>query len=260
MSDLPEAARALLEAARSAHDPSRSEREQADGAVRAALAAYGVHVPPLGSPAPAAWEGFDATLRAAGPAGVGVGVTAKIGVGVLALCAGVWLGLRVYEREPARDARPEEEAVLAAPPQAAQAVVLAGGSARAVQPVEAAAPSALVLAEPTQLRARARVTPRSASRLDVDIDAELRMIAEADALLRAERFEAALRTLGQHARRFPQGALREERAALRVLSLCGKQPGPEALRERERFLRKAPQSVLTARVSAACAEPGAHSP
>ena len=125
-------------------------------------------------------------------------------------------------------------------------------------PIVAALPQRHVTNQP--VRSRLRAARQGARDSHVHVDAELRLIAQADAELRAEHFDAALSTLALHARSFPKGALRDERAALRVLSLCGKQPGPEALRERERFLRTAPQSVLTARVNAACADSGARSP
>ena len=115
-------------------------------------------------------------------------------------------------------------------------------------------------ATPARQNSGARLVPRPQAARGASIDAEVQLIAEADAQIRAERFEAALHTLASHARRFPNGALREERDALRVLSLCGIGPSERALRERKRFMQTASESVLTARVSAACLETEANPP
>ncbi len=262
--ELRDDARALLEAARTAHDPSPARRAQADGVVRAALASYGVNVPPLGAPSPPPWDAaLEGAKHAARPAASGAAGAAKLGAGVLVLCAGAWLGVGAYQRTstPAADP-PSPVAAVATPPAIpvgpAVAVVAAPAAEPAPAPIVAAVPSRHAPVEP--VRSRLRATRQRERDSHAHVDAELRLIAQADAELRAEHFDAALSTLALHARSFPKGALRDERAALRVLSLCGKQPGPQALRERERFLRTAPQSVLTARVNAACADPGAHSP
>jgi hypothetical protein len=61
----------------------------------------------------------------------------------------------------------------------------------------------------------------------------------------------ALHILNEHARRFPHGALSEERRALRAIGLC-KQRAPQARRELEAFLHSDAQSPLAARVREAC--------
>jgi hypothetical protein len=111
-------------------------------------------------------------------------------------------------------------------------------------------------AEPVVVRPpRPHALPGARSQLArPDLEAEMQLIAQADAELRQGRYPGALHALTEHARRFPRGVLREERAALRVLTLCGQDPGPRAQRERERFLAGAPASVLAARVQTACTE------
>jgi len=83
---------------------------------------------------------------------------------------------------------------------------------------------------------------------------ELRLMRAASAALTENEPAKALRILNDHARRFPDGALAEERRALRAIGLC-KQHAPEARRELEAFLRSDPQSPLAARVRDACELP-----
>jgi hypothetical protein len=71
---------------------------------------------------------------------------------------------------------------------------------------------------------------------------ELRLVRAAQAQLSAGRAEGALATLAEHARLYPQGALREERAAARVLALCALGRGEQAKREADAFVRVAPHS------------------
>jgi hypothetical protein len=63
---------------------------------------------------------------------------------------------------------------------------------------------------------------------------------------------AALATLAEHARRFPNGALREERQASRILALCQLGNVAAARAEADRFILEAPASPLVDRVRDAC--------
>jgi outer membrane protein assembly factor BamD (BamD/ComL family) len=74
------------------------------------------------------------------------------------------------------------------------------------------------------------------------VAAELRLVREAQAQLRAGQTERALASLAEHARLYPQGVLREERAAARVLALCSLGRGEQARVEAEAFARVAPRS------------------
>lgn len=78
---------------------------------------------------------------------------------------------------------------------------------------------------------------------------ELKFLASVDAQLRAGAYSRALQRLGQHK---GSPVLAEERAALRVLALCGRDNDAQAARARDHFLAGAPSSVLAARVRAAC--------
>ena len=78
---------------------------------------------------------------------------------------------------------------------------------------------------------------------------ELRFLSSVDAEIRAGSYEPALLRLQQHRRGV---LLQEERAAMRVLALCGLERDSLALRERAKFLAAHPGSVLAARVRGAC--------
>lgn len=255
MRELPDEAHELLEAARSAHDPSPAERARADAAVRSALAAHGLVLPPLASgsgspmadtPAPSATGPSAAT----GSAWSG----AKLAVGALAVCvAGVvgWSALQTPAPRPARsavEAAPALPAGTAAP--IARSSLPPQPSLAAADPARATAPAA----EPPDAVVRRRAPARP------NLNAEVQLIAAADALVRSARYRAAMQTLALHERRFPRGELRQERSALRVLSMCGQGASAPALRARDHFLTRAPESVLTARVRSACSEDGALDP
>jgi hypothetical protein len=84
---------------------------------------------------------------------------------------------------------------------------------------------------------------------------ELRLMRAASAALASNDVQRTLNLLADHAERFPDGALREERRALRVISLCKQGRSHFALVERDEFLSSSPRSPLTARVREACESP-----
>lgn len=81
---------------------------------------------------------------------------------------------------------------------------------------------------------------------------ELRLMRAASAALARNDIHRTLTLLSEHAERFPDGALREERRALRVISLCKQGRSHFALAERDELLSSSPRSPLTARVREAC--------
>ncbi len=86
--------------------------------------------------------------------------------------------------------------------------------------------------------------------------AELSLLRAAQGALRSGGADHALDLLSQHASRFPDGALREERLALRVVALCDAGRRAEARVLGEEFVRGAPRSVLVERVRASCVGAG----
>jgi hypothetical protein len=83
--------------------------------------------------------------------------------------------------------------------------------------------------------------------------AEVALLREAQASVRAGNAVVALRKLDEFAAKYPDGVLRKERSAARVLALCAAGNVAEARAEALRFLREAPQSPVAGRVRASCA-------
>ena len=74
--------------------------------------------------------------------------------------------------------------------------------------------------------------------------AELRLLRQARAAVAREDYAAALPPIAEHARRFKDGRLAEEREALRVKALAGLGRTDEARRAATAFRARFPRSVL----------------
>jgi hypothetical protein len=114
--------------------------------------------------------------------------------------------------------------------------------------LEATSPPRAVVASAAPAAPSARSSPPGASRLQ----AETRLIAEAQRALNAGAPGRALLLIEQHRAEFPGGELASEREAARVLALCALGRRADANATRERFVRAWPDSLLLARVRAAC--------
>jgi len=93
--------------------------------------------------------------------------------------------------------------------------------------------------------------PRSRPR-SIRPGAERRALAQIEHALREGRFVQALRLTDEQDRAFPRGALGEERAAARVLALCGAGKSAEARQLAADFVAQHPRSPLRARVLESC--------
>jgi hypothetical protein len=78
---------------------------------------------------------------------------------------------------------------------------------------------------------------------------ELRLLRQARAAVAREEYAAALPPIAEHARRFKDGRLSEEREALRVKSLAGLGRGEDARRAAATFRARFPRSVLLSAVN-----------
>ena len=86
------------------------------------------------------------------------------------------------------------------------------------------------------------------------LDAETQLLGEAHVALRDGAAGRALDVLAEHARRFEDGFLKEERDATRVLALCAAGRQGEAREEALVFFRSTgSHSIYAARVSGSCA-------
>lgn len=98
-----------------------------------------------------------------------------------------------------------------------------------------------------------RTTTGSASTVRVDhLAEEVAILSRAGADLHSGRAAAALKALDEHQRKFPGGALSQERSAARVQALCALGRMREAEAELKRLSKMSPRSPHEARARKAC--------
>lgn len=253
MSELSRSGRDLFERARGAR-PSPSARARIRAGLEARLAAV----------AAASAVTAVAPTKAAAAVGTssGGGVTgalaAKLVIGALAGALAVGAIAFVFTRgAPSRRiaasvARPVSVAIREAPQalmsaDVAPAPSLDAGVGRVVQ-----APIAVSGLPVSRAQAVSRAAT-AGSVVQTSIAAEVAGMRDAEGALKAGDPVRSLRALDDLATRFPNGALREERLAARVLALCGAGRVVEAREAGRRFLAELPHSVQAERVRASCA-------
>jgi hypothetical protein len=103
-------------------------------------------------------------------------------------------------------------------------------------------PTSLPVAIPKPHRAERPASPQES------YAAELKLLNRAQAAYANRDFRGALTLVAEHARRFPNGRLAEEREALRVRSLAASGHPAEARRATAAFAERFPRSVLLPRL------------
>ncbi len=276
MSELGPEARALLEAARGGDDPTPADRVRVRRALVTAVGAGVALAATTTSTAAAGTASAAASSGAGGAAVAGGGGVAAAGAGTAAAAAGassVGLlatkivvtvavvgglglagakGVHVYHaRKAAQVAATAIQPALAAStaPEARNGAsaapdVVSSADTRPPQPPTTS--TAMILPPPA-----ANPAPK-ANPAPSTLEEETRLLRDADASLRTGDATTALARLDEHAARFPNGILSEERAAERVLALCSLGRTTEARADADRFLRDRPRSPLAARVRTAC--------
>jgi hypothetical protein len=235
-------AKEILDAARSAHDPSEADRAR----VAAKLAnRLGGNTPSGGG----------------GGAVAGLGGLAKVGVPILiALAALGFVAKRGLVGSGASLQAPH--AVVVAPPvmePAAPVVPPAQAQAESPQPGPAADPAS-EMAHPQSNETAPPVAPpppaphanRSPAVAATDLAGEMALIAAAQTAIQSGDYATAIAKLDEHQRSYPSGVLSEERTAARVVALCGAGQQAEARSVATAFLARHPSSPLAPRVRASC--------
>lgn len=200
-------------------------------------------------------------------AGTGLGTTMAASTATLAVIAGIWGGSLVLDRghvagtqagthartAPAASATIADEAPRPAPP-APIAVRADAHDAPAASAVDAPRADDSTHTTPTANAGAERDTARRmpASARAEDLAEELRLLSVARAAWKAGRGTDALARLDEHERRFPRGLLREDRAALEAVLLCGTGKLVAGRAKARRFLAQHPQSTLVDTVRSAC--------
>jgi len=140
----------------------------------------------------------------------------------------------------------------------AGALVLAGtlgvGASVATRSRHAPAPGRE--ARPTAVTRSAAPAPLPANARGASgLEEEVQLLREAQQAMREGHPDRALALVDEHARRFPEGLLRQERIAVRVLALCALGRTGQARRESEGFLRQWPASPFSTQLRASCGGP-----
>lgn len=230
MSTLGPDARALVQAGRNAARPTAADRERVLQAVQQRVA-----------------QGAAGTAAASPAVGKSLiwpwGSLAVVGLAVVG-------GLVLFSAQGGVAPAPSAANVvaIAAPPVEA-AVNSPNENSLNQAPV---APAELAPATPAvepAVASKARVA-RPTDRLAEEVE----ILARAEAQLHAGRHAAALTVLDEHRRKFPKGALAQERVAARVQALCALGRVDEADRELGVLTRLSPSSPHEGRARAACAE------
>ena len=237
MNDLDSRARAIVEAARDADDPSPADRDRIRAVVLVQLAAGAV-----------------ASTAVAGSMTVGM----KLGLAALAvsLVGGGAAGL-VHWR------RPQDAASVAAHARVPVGSARHTTASPVATPEMATPPAIAPSSEESQARRpdRPRKLVGQVSReresftQEDQLNAEVAVLKRAREELRLGRPAQALEALREYDRRFGKGALDEERQAMAAIAACQAHPGPSARAQAEAFMLSSPNSPLLGRVRVACITP-----
>jgi len=190
---------------------------------REAIAASRTAVPIVVPDATPAWRGWRVAVAA----------------GSVLVLSAAGAGAALYTRAPRSNdggAAPAERAP-------ARTRVVKHPAARVAVQVTAPEPAAAPpLSRPRAQHPRPLLTPQES------YAAELRLLQGAQSDYTSQDFPDALVLLAEHARRFPDGRLAEEREALRIRSLEGAGRGDEARHALASFGRRFPRSALLPRL------------
>jgi hypothetical protein len=223
MGDLTPEASALIRAGRTAFRPDATDRDRVLDSLRVKLgdAAFldGPGQAELGK------DGGAARLSLRG---------AKVWGGVTALAVGtaVIVAPRLWTRLSAHvEAAAPSSSIQTAEPEPSASIVAPNGEGAIREPARG---------ENASSAPRSTVRPSASS--TTSLTEEVRLLSKAERQLSDGLAEDALKTLGEHERRFPRGALAEERMAARVEALCALSRGAEARTELGRLSRAYPKS------------------
>jgi len=249
MSDLSSGGKALVQAGRNADRPSDADRERVLAALRARLG--------------------DAAVLGAGvahvPASIG-GVSAvrskllKWGwVGpTTVLVAGAWWFVPRAGHEGSKAVPAPSASVVSVMKVAAPPVGAAPELAPSLGAPETASGSTRSPA--TEAGSRSVDPQKVPARSGDGLAEEVALLSRAETELRAGRPAKALLALAEHQRKFPRGALAEERTAARIQALCALGRNEEANAQLRQLLHLSPNSAHEERARQACRDPRATTP
>lgn len=255
MSELSPRVRAIVEAGRSADDPTGEDRARVRGAVLRAIGAGAGGALGAASMKAAAPKG----AAGAGVKAVGSGLAVKIGgtLGALVIAgAGLFAAASAVGRGDglrAEDALSVVAAAVELPdPPAGDAPIQNEASSSSIPPIEDAR-GASIESNPARGGLKGKTGARAVEGAPAStLEEETKRLREARKALRSGNAEEALALLDEQSAAFASGELREERAAARVFALCQAGKASEARAAAQAFLRESPRSPLAGRVRGAC--------
>jgi hypothetical protein len=150
--------------------------------------------------------------------------------------------------------------VVPSPPPATMAPPPPPTPLRAVTPTRSPgepAPGLDLVTEPASPATASDITmgPAAAAHPSASLEAEARLLGEADRALKHGDAPTALRLLDEHAKQYPASVLEPERSTDHVLALCTVGRVTDARREGAVFLAAHPSGPLASRVRSSCGGP-----
>jgi hypothetical protein len=224
--DLDPLSQELLDAARGGHTPPPHVRDRVRTRVISRVGAAAFASSTL---ATAAW------IKIAAP------------IAVLAIGTSAYF---VAKRPPAQEQQPV--IVAAPPPPIATTIETPALPPEPLVTATATTPPAHPIPPPNVTHVAA-APPPAVEIAPPSIKDETALLLNAQAAIREGDATRALSLLDDHAKRFPEGALAEERDASRVLALCAANRKDEARKEGQAFLATHPKSPAATRVRSSCA-------
>jgi len=247
MKELGPEASALLDAARWGDEPTAADEKRVLAAIGKHLAASSAVVALVDT----ASKPLEAATSVAAKAKASVySAWAAKGLAAVALVGAVGVGASMAVRATHRTIR---RAPMATENPAAG--VTQPANARRLEALEAVGsegPAPSTANRPDVSAPSFGPAPVHESRARGAVAAEVRMLTEAQADIQAGDAERALAILDAHSRRYPKGALVEEREAARIAALCALGRVTEAREAADRFVRATPRSPQVGSVRASC--------
>lgn len=257
--------RGLIENERAALQPAENAKTKTWSRVARSVAIAApmpvAATPALASKAAAWWTKGIVALAVGGAVAVGVGVLGQSSEQQIEPQAEQRVGPQVEMEPGAVAAGPGGEAHVPAPPSEADRVD-APAVVRDMPPVaetrESPRPAAEVFPVARDSGSRGKASAADATLRELassGLAEEARLVIEARRKLQGATPAAALSPLAEHARRFPDGQLTEERMALTARALCSGGDLEGGRRVAEDLRRAFPTSSHLPRVGRACDEP-----
>jgi hypothetical protein len=243
MSDLSSDGKALVEAGRRADRPSDADRERVLAALRERL----------GDAALLA-TGLEQAAPKANGAGASRSQFIKWGwVAPTVLVTGaLWLTPRVWPSSTKAVPAPSASVAVVETKPAAVVSAVPEPAPEVPPQVPQEAPPSPSAPAPGTGASRAVDTPKAATRSRDGLTEEVALLSRAETELHAGRPAKALLALAEHQRKFPRGALAEERTAARIQALCALGRNDEANAQLKQLLHISPNSAQEERARQAC--------